>query len=87
MAAISLTPALEKLCERVQTAGSDFDVMTPEQRQVLASEVGTGHISNQSLRLLQKSLVYFGEEGTLHKYLEGSKVIMPALVVKQDKVV
>ena len=87
MAAISLTPALEKLCERVQAAGSDFEVMTSEQRKVLATEVGAGHVSNQSLRLLQKSLVFFGEEGTLRIYLEGSKVIMPELVVKEDKVV
>ena len=86
MAAISLTPALEKLCERVQAAGSDFDVMTVEQRQMLATEVGAGHVSNQSLRLLQQSLVYFGEEGTLRTYLEGSKVIMPGLVIKHDKV-
>ena len=86
MAAVSLTPALEKLCERIQATGSEFDVMTTEQRQVLATEVGAGHVSNLSLRLIQKSLVFFGEEGTLRNYLEGSKIIMPGLAIKDDKV-
>jgi hypothetical protein len=88
MASVSLTPRLKELIERTLSSSDsgEFDCGGKEQREALTTGIESGYVSNQSLKLLQSALVSFGEEGTLHEYLSGSKIVLPELVVKDKKV-
>lgn len=88
MASLSLTHRLKELIERTLSGldNGELECGGKEQREALTSEIASGYVSNQSLKLLQKALVSFGEEGTLHEYLLGSKVVLSELAVKDEKV-
>ena len=84
MAAVALTPRLQDLVTRLEQA-SDF----PEKDgalEAVQADVAEGYVSTRSLKVLQRLLVHCGEEDTLRTYLVGSQVVLPGLVVKEDKV-
>ena len=82
--ALTLTSRLKDLSLRVENA-TDFVAGEGELTELLG-DVAAGFVSNRSLKVLQRALVHFGEEGALRSYLVGSQVVLPGLVVKEEKV-
>ena len=87
MAALVLSPKLKELCSRLEGVIQDQNnEFTDADRSKVDEDVRKGFISYATIEILNRALSTAGEEGSLHKYLSGSKLCFPEFKTSKAEV-